>query len=297
MFNDVKDSHTAVVREDHSHTTAFVAIFGVLALLVVGEVISLSKVSSLNSSFRTEQTQLAQTRKDLSDQMASKVAEIETSDAQQLEALRTELDKTAKGMGSTGRQLNNAKALVAKLQQKTAQQAEELKQEIAKKADEEKVGALSQDLSGTKTDLSSTKQNVDTLTKDLGMARSELGTLIARNHDDIDVLRKMGERDYYEFTLNKGQKREVAGVGLILKKTNIKRSRFDLTLLADDMAIDKKSKTVNEPVAFYLAGSKRPYEVVVNKVVSNQVTGYISTPKGGVNPRVASSRPAEGEQH
>jgi hypothetical protein len=297
MFNDVKDSHTAVVPEDHSHTTAFVAIFGVLALLVVGEIISLSKVSSLNSSFQTEQTQLAQTRKDLSDQLASKVAEIESSDAQQLEALRTELDKTAKGMGSTGRQLNNAKALVATLQQKTAQQAEELKQEISKKADEEKVGALSQDLSGTKTDLSSTKQNVDTLTKDLGMARSELGTLIARNHNDIDALRMMGERDYYEFTLNKGQKQDVAGVGLILKKTNVKRSRFDLTLLADDMAIDKKSKTVNEPVAFYLVGSKRPYEVVVNRVVSNQVTGYISTPKGAVNPRVASSRPAEGEQH
>jgi hypothetical protein len=200
-------------------------------------------------------------------------------------------------MGSAGKQLRSAKALVAKLQQTTAQQAGELKQEIARKADEEKVGALSQDLSGTKTDLSSTQHNVDVLTKDLGMARSELGTLIARNHDDIDALRKLGERDYYEFTLSRGQKQDVAGVGMILKKTNVKRSRFDITLLADDMVVDKKSKTVNEPVAFYVAGSKRPYEVVVNKVASNQVSGYISTPKGAANPRVASSRPAEGEQH
>src|SRR5215467_7930737 len=164
MFNDeVKDSHPRVVREDHNHTPAFVAIFCVLALLAVGEIVSLSKISSLGSSLRSERTQMAQTRKDLGDQMASKVAEIENADAQQLEALRAELDKTAKSMGSTGKQLNSAKGLVAKLQQKTAQQAEELKQELAKKADEERVGALSQDLSGTKTDLSSTKQNVDTL--------------------------------------------------------------------------------------------------------------------------------------
>ncbi len=45
---------------------------------------------------------------------------------------------------------------------------------------------------GVQTDLNSTKE-------DLKMARSEMGTLIARNHDEIDQLRRLGEREYVEF--------------------------------------------------------------------------------------------------
>jgi hypothetical protein len=183
-------------------------------------------------------------------------------------------------MGSTGKELNRARAMVTKLQRQQAQDASALKDEIAKKADDEKVGALTQDFTTTKTDLASTKQNVDQLSKDLGMAKSEFGTLIARNHDDIETLRKLGDRDYFEFTLTRNQKQNIAGVGLTLKKTNVKHNRFDLNLLADDLQVEKKGRTVNEPVFFYLASSKRPYELVVNKVESDRVTGYVSTPKG-----------------
>jgi hypothetical protein len=170
--------------------------------------------------------------------------------------------------------------MVARLQKQQQQDATALKEEIAKKADDEKVGALSQDVTTTKTDLASTQQNVDQLSKDLGMAKSEFGTLIARNHDDIETLRKLGERDYVEFTLTRNQKQNIAGVGLTLKKTNVKHNRFDLNLLADDLQVEKKSRTVNEPIFFYLASSKKPYELVVNKVESDRVIGYISTPKG-----------------
>jgi len=170
--------------------------------------------------------------------------------------------------------------MVAGLQKRQQQQADELKKEIAKKADDEELGALSQNVSTTQTDLASTKQNVDQLSKDLGMARSELGTLIARNHDDIEALRKLGDRDYFEFTLTKNERQNIAGLGLTLKKTNVKHNRFDLNLLADDLQVEKKGRSVNEPIFFYLAGSKKPYELVVNKVESDRVTGYISTPKG-----------------
>jgi len=74
----------------------------------------------------------------------------------------------------------------------------------------------------------------------------------------------------------------VANVGLVLKKTNIKRHRFNLALLADDMEVEKKDRTVNEPLFFYLKGQKRFYELVVNQVESNKVSGYISTPKGAI---------------
>ena len=98
------------------------------------------------------------------------------------------------------------------------------------------------------------------------------------SHDDVEALRKLGECDYFEFTLTKNARQNVAGLGLTLKKTNVKHNRFDLNLLADDLQIEKKGRAIDEPIFFYpLGGLKKPYELVINKVESDRVTGYIST--------------------
>lgn len=271
------EEKTIPMEPAENRRSGFVAIVVVLALLAIGEIYGLTRISAVRESLVNQQAAI---RKEIDGQFADRLARLESSNAQQLSALRADLDQTAERMGSTGKELNHARAMVTKLQKQQQQAADELKSEIAKKADDEKVGALSQDVSTTKTDLAGTKQNLDQLSKDLGMAKSEFGTLIARNHDDIEALRKLGERDYFEFTLTKNQKQNLAGVGLTLKKTNVKHSRFDLNLLADDLQIEKKGRTVNEPVFFYVAGSRKPYELVVNKVESDRVTGYLSTPKG-----------------
>jgi len=259
----------------------FVVIFLVLAALAVGEIITVNKMSTLRDQMTTQQNQL---REDLTGQLRNQVANrltaIERQNAQQLDAVKTELDGTAKRMGAQGGELKRARTMVAQLQDQQRAQTAQLKQELDTKADEQQVGALTQDVSSTKTDLDTTKKNVSTLAADLGMARSEMGTLIARNHDDIEYLRKMGDRDYFEFTLTKTQPVKVAGVGLTLKKTNVKRYRFSLDTLADDMTVERKDCSINAPVYFYVNGSKKPYELVVNSVGSNQVKGYISTPKG-----------------
>jgi hypothetical protein len=171
---------------------------------------------------------------------------------------------------------------VTKLQKQQEDNANDLKQEISQKADAQQVGALTEDVSAAKTSLDQTKKLVDDTRSDLGMTRSEFGTLIARNHDDIEQLRKMGDRDYFEFTLARNKQQSVAGVGLVLKKANAKRHRFNLNLLADDMVIEKKDRTINEPVFFSTAASKKFYELVVNQVQSDVVKGYVSTPKGAV---------------
>lgn len=272
---ETKHNGSSFPRQSYSPKTRAVII--ILAMLAIGEIYSITRISTVRQALESQQALM---RKELDTQFSSKIAGLEESNAQQLNALRTELDQTASRMGSTGQELNRARAMVAGLQKRQQQQADELKKEIAKKADDEKLGALSQDVSTTQTDLASTKQNVDQLSKDFGMARSEFGTLIARNHDDIQALRKLGDRDYFEFTLTKNERQNIAGLGLTLKKTNVKHSRFDLNLLADDLQVEKKGRTVNEPIFFYLAGSKKPYELVVNKVESDRVTGYISTPKG-----------------
>ena len=91
---------------------------------------------------------------------------------------------------------------------------------------------------------------------------------------------KMGEREYFEFTLDKGKPAQVAHVGLDLKKTNLKGHRYTVAMTVDDTEVQKKDRSINEPVIFYVNGSKKAYELVVNTVGANQVKGYISTPKG-----------------
>ncbi len=259
----------------------FVVIFLVLAALAVGEMFTISRMNTVRDQLTTQQNQL---RDDLTgqlrDQVSRRLTAIEQENSQQLEAVKTELDDAAKRVGAQGGELKRARTMVTQLQNQQQTQSEQLKQELDAKADAQQVGALTEDVNSTKTDLNTTKTNVSTLASDLGMARTEMGTLIARNHDDIEYLRKMGDREYFEFTLTRDQPAKVAGLTVTLKKTNIKRYRCNLATLVDDMQVERKDCLVNAPVYFYVNGSKKPYELVVNRVESNQVKGYISTPKG-----------------
>lgn len=271
--------------EAPNHTSIFLVAFLIMAALAVGEIYSIKQIDAVRDSVTASQ---AKQRAELEDQMASKVAAVENSSAQALEAMKTDLDKTADRMGTTGKQLAHARALVTRLQKAQEDQANELKQEISTKADQQQVGALSEDVSATKTDLEQTKKAVNDTKSDLGMARSEFGTLIARNHDNVVQLRKMGERDYYEFTLPRNKQEKVAGVGLILKKANVKHHRFNVNVLADDMVIEKNNRTIDEPIFFSVKDSHSFFELVVNSVSQNQIKGYISTPKGATETASAS---------
>jgi hypothetical protein len=256
-------------------------IFLVLAALAVGEMFTLNRMNTVRDQLTTQQNQL---REDLTgqlrDQVSRRLSAIERQNAQELDAVKTELDDAAKRVGAQGGELKRARTMVAELQSQQQAQTEQLKQELAQKADAQQVGALSLDVTSTKTDLNTTRKNVSTLAADLGMARSDMGTLIARNHDDIEYLRKLGDRDYFEFTLTRDQPAKVAGVGLTLKRTSTRHYRFTVATMVDDMEVERKDCTVNAPVYFYVDGSKKPYELVVNRVESNQVKGYMSTPKG-----------------
>ena len=278
--------------ENSGHTGKFFLIFLVLAALAVAEIYTLSQLSKISSLRDSLEAQQAQARKQLSaelqEQLSGRLAAVERSNAQRLNALKDELDAAAKRMGKTGGELRRARAMVAQLQKEQERRTDLLKQEIAQKADQQQLGALTQDVVSQRSDLETTKKAVGVLTSDLGMARSEMGTLIARNHQDIEYLRKLGDRDYYEFTLERNHPQRVAGIGLELKKTNVKHHRFNVNLVADDMQIEKNNRTINEPIFFYVQGSKRAYELVVNSVQSNQVKGYVSTPKGATEVAVRS---------
>ena len=290
-IDEVPRSENIVVRQSSG---PWVIVFVVLGLLVLGQIYTLSKVGSI-SSVQADQTSLRGQVQKSSDELTSKLSTLEDANAQQLDALRTELDTASHKVGkSDGKDLARARAMVSKLQKQTEAENDALKQEIAKNNEQmgQQMASVTQDVAATKSDLGTTKQTMTTLQSDLGMARSEMGTLIARNHDDIETLRKLGQRNYYEFTLNKNQEQTVAGVGLVLKKTNVKKHRFNVNLVTNDMAIPKDNRTIDEPI-FYAAGGSREFnELVVNKIDQNTVTGYISTPKYSQPQLAASTAPA-----
>lgn len=174
-------------------------------------------------------------------------------------------------------QLKKAREEAAKLNDATTQKLTALDtsvhSELATKATTDDVKTVDTKVVGVKTDLDATRE-------DLKMARSEMGTLIARNHDEIDQLRRLGERDYIEFTIvgrNKPQK--VGNVTVELKGVNERRNQFSAALTVEDKLFQKKNRAMNEPIFFYISGTHIPQELVVNKVGKNSISGYVSIPK------------------
>ena len=109
-------------------------------------------------------------------------------------------------------------------------------------------------------------------------------SLIARNAEELELLKHRGDRNYYEFTLAKGQKKPVGTVSLELKKADTKHSKYTLLVESDDKKIEKKDKNLDEPVQFYTGKDKLLYELVINTINKNQVIGYLATPKNAPQP-------------
>ena len=145
------------------------------------------------------------------------------------------------------------------------------------------VGGVKTDVDGVKTEIASEKTLIDQHTADLKRVTGDMGVmsgLIATNGKDLDALRALGERNYYEFSLSKGQKStRIGNVTVALKKVDSKRNRYTVEVLADDKLVEKKDKTINEPVQVYVGGNRQPDEIVVNQVNKDGIVGYLATPK------------------
>jgi hypothetical protein len=138
------------------------------------------------------------------------------------------------------------------------------------------LNGAKQDIAETRADLESTKVKLDRAVGDLNGQSS----LIARTREDLEELRHRGDRNYYEFTLYKGQQStRLSTVALQLKKADGKKNKFTLNVIADDRVIEKKDRGAAEPLQFYTGRNRALYEVVIFTVEKNKVTGYLSTPK------------------
>jgi uncharacterized protein (DUF2141 family) len=195
--------------------------------------------------------------------------------------LRGDLKVVTDKLKITQGQLKKAREESAKLNDATTQKLTALDSsvhsELATKATSDDVKSVDTKVVGVRSDLDATRD-------DLKMARSEMGTLIARNHDEIDQLRRLGERDYVEFTIagrNKPQK--VGNVTVELKGVNEKKNQYSVAMTVEDKHFDKKNRALNEPIFFYTSGTKIPEEVVINKVGKDTISGYVSVPKANAS--------------
>lgn len=138
------------------------------------------------------------------------------------------------------------------------------------------VGTVKTDLTNTKSELEQTVANLKRVAGDVDNHTS----LIATNGKELEALKALGEKNYYEFTLPKSkQPQKVGDIMVQLKKADAKHNRYTIEVVADDKRVEKKDRTINEPVQFYLAKSRQPAEIVVNEVRKDTIVGYLAEPK------------------
>jgi uncharacterized coiled-coil protein SlyX len=187
-------------------------------------------------------------------------------------------------------QLKKARQEAAELNSTTAETKDKLTALDTSVHTELATKATTDDVKTVDTKVTQVNSDLNKTIADLNMAKSELGTLIARNHDEIDLLRRKGERDYVEFSIaGKNQPQKVGNLTVELKGTNEKKNRANLAVTVEDKKYEDKNRQTNQPLIFYTTGSHQPEELVINHVSKNQISGYVSMPKGNVQPVTAAS--------
>jgi hypothetical protein len=267
-MSDFQDSTIAHTSGTPRWVGLAVGVLAGISLLSLG--VGWSALNQAKGIEQTTQASLKQSNDALTQRMA-KDDEINQQLQSDLKVVTDKLNVTHADLVAARKQNKNATVAVDK---KVTNLATSVKAELATKANSEDVNRLNGDVTGVKSDLDATKNSIQ-------MARSEMGTLIARNHDEIDQLRRMGQRDYFEFTVQrKGGATKVGTIQIQLKDTNTKKNRYTINVLADDNSFEKKDRSVNEPIFFYTGGTRTALELVVNKVTKSTATGYLSIPKG-----------------
>lgn len=269
-----------VVERKQPGWPAAVAVLSlVLALCALGWSLSLqNKLTAANNTVAETQQQNAH----LADQIE------ETN-----ERMKAQGEALGQSMGLTQKQIDDRANDLMAAQRSAEAQTRRLAEQQERTA--KQVGQVQNDVTSVKTDVGGVKSDVATTQADLAATKTQLtrvmgdegvmSGLIATNQTELDQLKKMGQRNYYQFTLTKGGPAQIVGtIKLKLKKINDKHSKFTLEVNSDDRVIEKKDRNLDEPIQFYSGKSPALFEVVVNNMTHNTVSGYLSTPKSAPVP-------------
>jgi len=273
-------------RYESTGTPRWIAVlFGVvIAGLAVLGYASFSTQSRMSTDLAKQQEQNKILTAQL-DQANSRIAD-----------LKSQMELTTQRVGLTQSELAQAKSRAESIRKDQQASDQKLTAQLGQvqKESEEKIGAVANEVGGAKKDIEATKTDLEATKGKLERSLGDMNVmsgLIAHNRDDLEDLKRRGDRNYYEFTLQRSKTAQRVGpVQMSLNKTDPKKAKYTLTVVADDKTIEKKDKTSGEPVQFYVKGSSRmaPYEIVVFDVGKSQITGYLATPKeGGAAPAAA----------
>jgi hypothetical protein len=278
-----------IVKNSSGHA----ALIGILG---AGLVVALAGDGYLVVQSNQMRQELAQVQTGTQTQI-SKLGEATTSLLEQrMQAIDEQL-KNEQGASDTAvkrarsESLRQAKDLTRRLEEQQKDVAGEITQlKDANTTATTKIADVSNDVSGVKTDVTGVKADVASTQSELEKTGAELkravgdmgvmSGLIATNSKDLNALRELGDRNYFEFDLRKAaMTQKVGGVTLSLKKSDPKHNRYTVEVLADDKRVEKRDKTVNEPVQLYVSDNHQPYEIVVNQIKKDEIVGYLATPK------------------
>jgi F0F1-type ATP synthase membrane subunit b/b' len=279
-------------KDNNERSGKTVAVIAIMIVLAVTSGYLMWRVSNLTGDLTSTRADVAQMN---SAAAANAATESETVRALRadLEAARSEASESAVKARSEARKLTKQVATQVAADQQKAQQLidgelTEVKQSAS--SAHEKISGVTQEVAAAKTQLESTTTQANQTATDLKQTVSDLKSMtgdmgvmsgkIATNATELAALRTLGERNYFEFTIDKTKTpQKVGDIQLVLKRTDPKRSKYTVEVQADDKLVEKRDKTANEPVQFYLAKARQPYEIVVNEVSKGKITGYLSTPK------------------
>jgi len=292
-FDSVPDYERSAGNDRRFSKGTVIGLTAGLVLALGGDAYLLKRTSDTND-------QMAQMQSDTQNKI-TKLGDATTELMQQrIKALDDEISAAMKGASATTTSaLKRTQAEALKHSQELAKQLEEQQQQVASQIGDlkeatstadSKISAVSSDVGSVKTevttvkaDIASTQSGLDKALADLKRVNGDMGVmsgLIATNGKDLAALRELGERNYFEFDLTKKMAdKRIGNVTLKLKNADTKRNRYTLEVLADDKRVEKKDKTINEPVQIYVSGYRQPYEIVINQVKKDGVVGYLSTPK------------------
>ena len=266
-----------------------VVLIAIVSLVALGIGWSAERTSKDNETALASQVQTAKQAQSVLEQ---RLQQSEETSAQVQGELNVITDRLKLTQGELARARSQAKAIKADDAKEFAavkQQEDQMNTQLATKANSDDLNKVSGDVDGVKSDLDSTKQN-------LQMARDQFGNLIARNHDEIETLRRMGERNIYEFTVDKkGERKRVGDLTVELRGTNTKKQMFTVYLLIDDKRFEKNNRSVDEPIYFYTHEYQVPLEMVINQVGKNKVSGYLSVPKEAAPAQPAATGTGSGQ--
>jgi chromosome segregation ATPase len=272
--------------EQRSASGAFIAVVAVTLIAALGALVWCYGLQNHVAATEQKLTAAVQKNADLQEKLDATNAR-----------LKATTETLGQSVGMTQRQIELRTQSILTAQKVQSEETARLEQEQA--ATTKQVGAVSNDVAGVKTDVGGVKTDVAATKSDLETTKSQLSRvvgdagvmsgLIATNKGELEELKHRGDRNYYEFTLQKGAKPTLlATIKLELKKVDAKRSRYTLGVSADDRLIEKKDKNLDEPVQFYTGKDPVLYELVVNSIDKNKVSGYLSTPKNAAHAAAAS---------